>query len=199
MDVIPQGLIGLLLATRVVLGIPSMDVCPLEVPYEDHLEVHLVVDAAGWKKFEPRPNMFPNANGKVLNDEVVIIHSSGLAGEPKVYEPYTRVCLPGILGDVGRRSEALSERRFLDASAKGPWSRAIRAGTPVVGSVTVPRVRLTGPLDGPAGARTACSHRRPVNAIIVPGLTSVVDDTTSVLVWPKAFAHRRPMWGQMLS
>ena len=59
---------------------------------------------------------------EVLNDEVVIIHSSGLVGEPEVFEPYTGVSLPDILGDVGRRLEALWERRSLDATAKGPWS-----------------------------------------------------------------------------
>ena len=47
--------------------------------------------------------MFPHIDGELLNDEVVIIYSSGLAGELKVFEPYTGVCLPGILGDVGRR------------------------------------------------------------------------------------------------
>ena len=76
--------------------------------------------------------MFPHTDREVLNDEVVIIHSTGLVGEPEVFKPYTRVRLPGILGDVGRRSEALWEQRSLDASAKGPWSWAIRAGTPVV-------------------------------------------------------------------
>ena len=66
--------------------------------------------------------MLPHADGEVLNDEMVIIHSSGSVGEPEVFEPYTRICLPGILGDVGRWSKALWERRSLDASAKGPWS-----------------------------------------------------------------------------
>ena len=66
--------------------------------------------------------MFPHADGEVLNDEMVIIHSSSLAGEPEVFEPYTGIRLPGIFGDVGRRSEALLERCSLDASAKGLWS-----------------------------------------------------------------------------
>ena len=64
--------------------------------------------------------MFPYVDREVLNDEVVIIHSSGSVGEPKVFEPYIEIHHPGIFGDVGRRSEALWERRFLDASAKGP-------------------------------------------------------------------------------
>ena len=134
--------------------------------------------------------MFPHIDGEVLNDEVIIIHSSGSVGEPKVFEPYTGVRLPGILSYVGRRSEALWERWSLDASAKGPWSRAIRAGTSIVGSVTMPGVHFTGPLDGLAGARAACSHRRPMDIIIMPGLTPVVDDAASVSVWPEAFAHR---------
>ena len=49
----------------------------------------------------------PHVNGEVLNDEVVIIHSSGSAGEPEIFEPYIRVRLPGVLGDVGGQSEAL--------------------------------------------------------------------------------------------
>ena len=65
--------------------------------------------------------MFGYVDVEILDDEIVIIHPSGPAGEPKVFEPNTRVCLPGVLGDVGGRSEALWERRFLDVATKGPW------------------------------------------------------------------------------
>ena len=74
------------------------------------------------EEFKPCSNMLSHIEGEVLNDEVVIIHSSGLAGEPKVFEPYTGIHLPGIFGDVGRRSEALWEQRSVDATSKGPWS-----------------------------------------------------------------------------
>ena len=47
MDVIPQGLIGLLLAALEVLGISRMDICPLEIFDEDPLEIRPVVDAVG--------------------------------------------------------------------------------------------------------------------------------------------------------
>jgi hypothetical protein len=77
------------------------------------------------EEFEPRSNMFPHTDGEVLNDEAVIIHSFGSIGEPEVFEPYAGVCLPDILGDVGRRSEATWEQHFLDAPAKGLWSRPI--------------------------------------------------------------------------
>ena len=68
-------------------------------------------------EFKPCSNMFPHVDREVLNDEVVIIHSFGSAGEPEVFEPYIGVRLLGILGDVGRRSKALWEWRSLDVSA----------------------------------------------------------------------------------
>ena len=74
------------------------------------------------EEFEPSLSMFPYIDREVLNDEVVIIHSSGSTGEPKVFEPYTGIRLPSILGDIGRWSDALREQCSLDASAKGPWS-----------------------------------------------------------------------------
>ena len=45
MDVIPQGLVELLLAALEVVGIPRTDIHPLEIPDEDHLEIRLVVNA----------------------------------------------------------------------------------------------------------------------------------------------------------
>ena len=90
-----------------VPGVPWADVRPLEIPNKDPLEVRPVTDAVVREEFEPRSNMFPYADGEVLNDEVVIIHSPGSASEPEVFEPYTGIRLPGIFGDVGRRSEAL--------------------------------------------------------------------------------------------
>ena len=104
-----------------VLGIPRANVRPLEVFDEDSLKVCLVTDAARREEFEPCLNMLPHTDGEVLNDEEVIIHSPGSAGEPKVFEPNTEVRLPGVLGDVGGRSEALWEGRFLDATSKGLW------------------------------------------------------------------------------
>ena len=110
------------MAALKIPGVPRADKRPLEIPDEDPLEVRLVADAVMREEFEPRLNMFPHADGEVLNDEVIIIHSSGSVGEPEVFEPYTRVCLLGILGDVGGRPKAQWERRSLDAPTKGPWS-----------------------------------------------------------------------------
>ena len=84
------------------------------------------------EEFEPCSNMFPYADGEILNDEVVIIHSSSSVGEPEIFEPYTRVRLPSVSGDVGGWSEALWGRRSLYVMTKGPWSQAIWARTSVV-------------------------------------------------------------------
>ena len=136
----------------------------------------------------------PHVDGEVLNDEVVIIHSPSSVGKLKVFEPYIGICFLGVFGDVGGWSEALWERRSLDATAKGPWSWAIRAGTPVILSATMPRVRVPAPLNGPAGAHAACSHRPLMDVIIMLGLMPVVDDAASISVWPVAFAHRWSVW-----
>ena len=142
---IPHGLIGLLLVAFEVPGVPRVDIHPLEVPDEDPLEVCPVVDAVVREEFEPCLNMFPHTNGEVLNDEVVIIHSSSSTGEPEVFEPYTRIRLPSIFSDIGRQSEALGDWHLLDATAKGPWSWDIQARTLVVQSTTMPRVRFLAP------------------------------------------------------
>ena len=70
----------------------------------------------------------PHADGEILNDEVVIIHSSGSAGEPEVFEPYTGVHFPSVSGDVGGWLEALWERRSLDATTKGLCPGPTRLG-----------------------------------------------------------------------
>jgi len=131
-DVIPLGLAGLLLPTLDVPGVSRADIHPLEISDEDPLEVHPVTDAVVQEEFKPCPNMFPHTDGEILNDEIVIIHPSGSAGEPKIFEPNTGVCLPGVLGDVGGRSEALWERHSPDTPVKGPWSWALRAGPSVI-------------------------------------------------------------------
>ena len=73
------------------------------------------------EEFEPCSNMFPHVDGEVLNDEVVIIHSSDSAGELEVFDPYTGVHFLSVSGDVGVWLEALWEQCSLDATTKGPW------------------------------------------------------------------------------
>ena len=131
-DVIPQGLAGLLLTALEVPGVSRSDVRPLEIPDEDPLEIRPVTDAVMREEFKPCLNVFPQADGEILNDEVVIIHSSSSVGEPKIFKSYIGVRLPGVSGDVRGWLEALWKQHCLDAMTKGPWSWAIRARTPVV-------------------------------------------------------------------
>ena len=86
--------------------------------------------------------------------------------------------------------EVLREWRSLDASAKGPWSRAIWAGTPVVWPVTVPRVRFTTSRNGSAEICVAYHYYRSTDIIIMLGLTPVADDIMSVSVRPKPLMYR---------
>ena len=137
-----------MLAALGVPRIPRMDIRPLEIFDEDPLEIRPVADAVERKEFEPCSNMRPHADAEVLDDEVVIIHSSSSVGELEVFKPYTRVRLPGVSGNVGGQSEALWERRFLDATTKGSWPQAIQAGATIVWSATMPRVRVPALLDG---------------------------------------------------
>ena len=146
------------------------------------------------EEFEPCSNMFPHANGKILDDEKVIIHSSGSTGEPEVFKPNAWVCLPGVFGDVGGRPETLRKRRSLDTSAEGLWPWALRAGAPVIQPASAPRARFTAPLDGSAGIHVA--GRCTVDIIIVSGPMPVADDATSVLVWIRLLVYRRSVWSR---
>ena len=116
-----------------------MDIHPLEISNKDPLEVRPVADAVVREEFKPCSNIFPHANGEVLNDEVIIIHSFGLVSELEVFKPYTGIRLAGIFGNVGRWSEALWERRSLDMPVKGLWPLTLRARNLVVRLVIVPR------------------------------------------------------------
>ena len=122
----------------------------------------------------------PHVNGEVPTDEVVIIHFSSLVGEPKIFEPYTRVHLPGVSGDVGGWSKTLWKQRSLDATTKGPWPRAIWARAPVVWSATMPEVHVLALLDGQAEAHATYSGRHSVDVIIVSSVASIIDDAMSV-------------------
>ena len=165
-----------------------MDVRPLEIPDEDPLEVRPIMDAVMWKEFEPCLNMFPHANGKILDDEVVVIHSSGSTGEPEVFEPNAWVRLPSVFGDVGGRPKTLWEWCSPDAPTESPWPRALRVAAPVVWPVTAPGARFTASLDGSARVRVACC--RMADVVAVPGPTPIANDATSVLV--------RSMWSKRL-
>jgi hypothetical protein len=60
--------------------------------------------------------------GEVADDEVVIVRSPKLAGQPIVREPQFRPCLPRVLGDSSRCSEPGRERRPTYGPAESLWT-----------------------------------------------------------------------------
>jgi hypothetical protein len=78
--------------------------------------------------------------GEVADDEVVIVRSTQLAGQPVVREPQFQPCFPRVLGDGSRGSEPGRERRPLYGPAEslqtGWFGRGISILPAVVASPT---------------------------------------------------------------
>jgi hypothetical protein len=70
--------------------------------------------------------------GEVADDEVVVVHSSQLAGQPVVRKPQLRPCFPQILGDGSRGPELSRERRPSYGPAEGLQTWWFGRGTPIL-------------------------------------------------------------------
>ena len=86
---------------------------------------------------QPRSCRIGEEKWKVVDNEVVIICTTGLIGKPVVFKPKPGVCLPRVLRDVGRWSIPWRERNVEDVSAEGlrAWQAGARA--PVLAAVVV--------------------------------------------------------------
>jgi hypothetical protein len=73
--------------------------------------------------------------GEVADDEVVIVRSTQLAGQPVVREPQFRPCLPRVLCDGSRGSEPGRERRPSYGSAENLRTGWFGRGTPILPAV----------------------------------------------------------------
>jgi hypothetical protein len=80
--------------------------------------------------------------GEVADDEVFIVRSTQLAGQPVVREPQFRPCLPRVLGDGSRGSEPGWERR----PSYGP-AESLRTGWFGRGALILPAV-IASPTPG---------------------------------------------------
>jgi hypothetical protein len=81
--------------------------------------------------------------GEVADDEVVIVRSTQLAGQPVIREPQFRPRLPRVLGDGSRGSESGRERRPSYGPAESLWTRWFGRGAlilPTVVASPTPRV-----------------------------------------------------------
>ena len=86
-DVPTEGFSGLLPIVLEVPWISRVLVCALEVSHEDLLQVRPTLDSIGRKVFQPGSCRIIQEQWKVADNEVIIIHTTGLAGKPIVFEP----------------------------------------------------------------------------------------------------------------
>jgi hypothetical protein len=73
--------------------------------------------------------------GEVADDEVVIVRSTQLAGQPVVREPKFWPCLPRVLGDGSRGSESGQERRPSFGPAESLRTGWFGRGAPILPDV----------------------------------------------------------------
>ena len=70
-----------------------------------------------------------------MDNEVIIIHITGLVDKMIVFEPKSRVCLPRVLWDIGRWSVPWRECSIDDVSAKGQRTHQAKARALVLTAV----------------------------------------------------------------
>ena len=84
-----------------------------------------------------------------MDNEVVIICTTGLIGKLIVFKPKSRVCLPGVLRDVGRWSIPWWKRDVEDVTAEGLRARQARAQasvlTAIIASAASRMIATVGP------------------------------------------------------
>jgi hypothetical protein len=73
--------------------------------------------------------------GEVADDEVVIVHSTQLPGQPVVREPQFRPCFPRVLGDGSRGSEPGREQHPSYGPAESLRTRWFGRGAPILPTV----------------------------------------------------------------
>jgi hypothetical protein len=90
-DVVPQGLSRLLAAASDIPGVPRAHVCALEVAGEGFDQIVPVGDLRRRQMLQPGSGGVGEEQGKVADDEVVIVRPTQLAGQPVVREPQFRL------------------------------------------------------------------------------------------------------------
>src|SRR5688572_24451634 len=90
--VVPQGFFWLLAAASEIPGVPRAHVCALEVSDEGFDQVVPVGDLRRRQMLQLGLGDVEKEQGEVADDEVVIVRSTQLAGQPVVREPQFRPC-----------------------------------------------------------------------------------------------------------
>jgi hypothetical protein len=81
---------------------------------------------------QPGPGDIGEEQGEVADDEVVIVRSSQLAGQPVVREPQLRPCFLRVLGDGSRGPKPGRERRPSYGPAEGLRTWWFGRGAPIL-------------------------------------------------------------------
>jgi hypothetical protein len=81
---------------------------------------------------QPGPGGVGEEQGEVADDEVVIVRSTQLAGQPVVRKPQLRPCFPRVLGDGRRGPEPGRERRPSYGPAEGLRTWWFGRGAPIL-------------------------------------------------------------------
>jgi hypothetical protein len=87
LDVVPQGFSRLMAVASEIPGVPRAHVCVLEVSAEGFDQVVPVGDLRRRQMLQPGPGDVGKEQGEVADNEVVIVRSTQLAGQPVVREP----------------------------------------------------------------------------------------------------------------
>jgi hypothetical protein len=130
-DVLSQGFPWLLAAASQIPRVPRAHVRALEVSSEGFDQVVPVGDLRRRQMLQPGLGGVGEEQGEVADDEIVIVRSTQLAGQPVVRKPQFRPRFPRVLGDSSRGSEPGQERRPSYGPAEGLRTRWFGQGAPI--------------------------------------------------------------------
>jgi hypothetical protein len=116
-------------------GVPRAHVRALEVAGEGLDQVVPVGDLPRRQMLQPGPSGVREEQGEVADDEVVIVRSTQVAGQPVVREPQFRSRFPRVLCDSSQGSEPGRERRPSYGVAESLRTGWFGRGTPILPAV----------------------------------------------------------------
>jgi hypothetical protein len=135
LDVVPERLSRLLSAAPEVPEVSRAHIRALEIAGEGLDQVVPVGDLPRRQVLQPGASGVGEEQGEVADDEVVIVRSTQLAGQPVVCKPQFRSRLPRVICDSSRGSEPGRERRPSYGAAKSLWTGWFGRGTPILPAV----------------------------------------------------------------
>jgi hypothetical protein len=117
-----ERLSRLLAAASEIPGVPSAHIRALEVVGEGLDQVVPIGDLPRRQMLQPGSSGVGEEQGEVADDEVVIVRSTQVVGQPVVREPPFRPRLPRVLCDSSRGSEPGREWRPSYGPAESLWT-----------------------------------------------------------------------------